>query len=45
MLHIAWDNIKNAQDRTRFYVDHNRDPDVLNIGKKVFLYVLSNSKA
>jgi hypothetical protein len=45
MLHIARDNIKTAQDRARFYADHNRHPRVLYPGQKVFLRVPQNSKS
>ena len=44
MLHIARDNIKTAQDRARFYADHNRQPRVFSLGQKVFLRVPHNSK-
>ena len=44
MLHIARDNIKTAQDRARFYADHNRQPRVFSPGQKVFLRVPHNSK-
>ena len=43
MLHIARDNIKTAQDRARFYADHNRQPRVFSPRQKVFLRVPHNS--
>ena len=44
LLHITWDNIKTIQDRAHFYVDHNREPRVFNVGQKVFLCVPHKSK-
>ena len=44
MLHIARANIKIAQDRACFYVDHERQHLVFNTGQNVFLCVPHNSK-
>ena len=45
MLHIAKENVKTAQDRARFYADHDRRPRTLRVGQKVFLRVPNDSKS
>ena len=44
MLPMARHDIKTAQDRACFYVNHNRQPHVFNPREKVFLRLPHNSK-
>ena len=44
MLQLARENVKTAQDRARFYVDHERQPRIFSEGQKVFLRVPKDSK-
>ena len=44
MLHIAYDNVKIAQDRAHIYIDHNRHPCFFIPCQKVFLLSFQNAK-